>query len=182
MPLLLTSTGSSLALISLLDAIPTVISIGLSLLTSHFSDKFRKRLPILIGLVVTTSAGLLLTAMLVDRAGFAAQFAAISVAGIGGKGGFLPIFNAYETDFLPPDKAALGLALINAAGSIGGVAGPNIVGRVRDASGGFSLPLLVMGCISMSAVAFLVLLSAFGRRVRLMRLPSSGSELEDVAA
>ena len=181
-PVLLNRTGSSLALISLLDAIPTTLSIGVSLCTGWVSDKFRKRLPLLIGFVLTTTVGLMLTALLVNNgAGFAAQFTALSVAGVGGQGGFLPIFQAYQTDFLPPDKSAMGLAVINAFGSVGGVAGPNLVGSIRDASGGFSVPLVVMGAIHLSQVAFLLILAAFGRRSRRLELNTSDSELVELS-
>jgi hypothetical protein len=59
-------------------------------------------------------------------------------AAIAGSYAFLPVFWCLPTRFLRGTAAAGGIALLNSVGSIGGFIGPNILGFVKDATGGFS--------------------------------------------
>jgi ACS family tartrate transporter-like MFS transporter len=49
------------------------------------------------------------------------------------------------TAFLTGTAAAGGLALINSIGNLGGFVGPYFVGWIKNATGGYSLALLIIG-------------------------------------
>jgi ACS family tartrate transporter-like MFS transporter len=59
----------------------------------------------------------------------------------------LPTFWALPTAFLSGVAAAGGIALINSVGNLGGFAGPNVLGLLKDATGDFTSGLLAMACI-----------------------------------
>jgi ACS family tartrate transporter-like MFS transporter len=54
-------------------------------------------------------------------------------------------FWAIPTTFLAGSAAAVGIALINSVGNLGGFFGPAIIGFVRRETGGFSGGLMVIG-------------------------------------
>jgi MFS family permease len=54
-------------------------------------------------------------------------------------------FWTMPTDILPPSVAGIGIGVINGAGNIGGVFGPLMFGYFRQATGSFSLALVMAG-------------------------------------
>ncbi len=56
----------------------------------------------------------------------------------------LPTFWALPTSFLSGAAAAGGIALINSVGNFGGFMGPNLLGQLKAAGGGFTAGMLVM--------------------------------------
>jgi ACS family tartrate transporter-like MFS transporter len=70
--------------------------------------------------------------------------------------------------------AAGGIAMINAVGNLGGFLGPSLVGLINDATGSFSLGLLV---ISMGALVGAVVLLALGYDRRLEQAPGGQERL-----
>lgn len=68
---------------------------------------------------------------------------ALCIATVGVLSAFGP-FWALPTAFLAGPAAAAGIALINSVGNLGGFAGPYLIGRVRDATGGFAGSLLTI--------------------------------------
>jgi len=77
----------------------------------------------------------------------------------------IPVFWSLPTAFLSGTAAAGGIALINSLGNLGGFIGPYLVGRLRDATGGFTGSLLIVaGLLVGSAVL----------AVSLRRSPPSG--------
>jgi predicted MFS family arabinose efflux permease len=82
---------------------------------------------------------------------------------------FVATFWAVPSSFLTGRAAAGGIAMIVSVGNLGGFAGPYLIGQVRDLSGGFTAPLLVVGGILLVGA---VLMLAFGRQVRRDALPA----------
>ena len=68
----------------------------------------------------------------------------------------LPNFWALPARFLSGAGAATGLALINTVGNLAGFAAPFITGALKDSSGGYQLPMLVVGAL-MAVAGVLVL-------------------------
>ncbi|CAB5671852.1 Inner membrane transport protein RhmT [Delftia tsuruhatensis] len=65
----------------------------------------------------------------------------------------LPNFWALPVRFLTGAGAAAGIALINTIGNLAGFAAPFITGALKDATGSYQLPmLLVGGCMALSGV------------------------------
>jgi len=69
---------------------------------------------------------------------------AISIGSLGVQSMLGP-FWAIPTTFLAGSAAAVGIALINSVGNLGGFFGPAIIGFVRRETGGFSGGLMVIG-------------------------------------
>ncbi len=76
----------------------------------------------------------------------------------------LPTFWSLPTALLSGSAAAGGIALINSVGNLGGFLGPYLVGYIKDMTGNFEIPLVVIGCF-MLASAVLVLLMAPSLRI-----------------
>ncbi|MFZ3007409.1 MAG: MFS transporter, partial [Phenylobacterium sp.] len=66
------------------------------------------------------------------------------IAGGVGLGAAQGAFWGVPSTFLTPATAAVGVTLINIAGSTGGLAGPNMIGTIRQATGSFALPVYAM--------------------------------------
>ena len=65
-------------------------------------------------------------------------------------------FWAFATSFLGGIGAAAGIALVNSVGNVGGFVGPNIIGYVQQATGGFTGGLVAIGAV-LAAGGLLVL-------------------------
>ncbi len=85
---------------------------------------------------------------------------AISVAAIGIYAA-IPVFWSLSGTFLIGAAAASGLALINSVGSLGGFTAGYLTGWLRDATGNYQLPFIIMG-ISLF-VAAVIAIANFGR-------------------
>jgi ACS family tartrate transporter-like MFS transporter len=72
-------------------------------------------------------------------------------------------FWSVPTAMLTGTGAAAGLALINAVGNLGGLAGPSVIGVLKQAKGDFTLALLFLaGALAAGALITL----RFGRAAR----------------
>ena len=74
-------------------------------------------------------------------------------------------FWSLPTAILTGTGAAAGLALVNSVGNLGGLAGPSIVGMIRQATGSFTAALLFLAAV----VAFggvIALLFGYAARAR----------------
>lgn len=89
----------------------------------------------------------------------------------------LPVFWTVPTQFLTGLAAAAGIALINTMGNVAGFSAPYITGWVKDATGGYQLPMLLVGIfMAISGILMLVLVK-MGR----VTTPSGGALVDDVA-
>ncbi|MGB6538519.1 MAG: MFS transporter [Xanthobacteraceae bacterium] len=93
------------------------------------------------------------------------SFIALCVATVGIWSMF-GVFWAIPSDFLSGTAAAGGFALINSFGTLGGFAGPFLVGFVRSATGSFSASLLVLAAFVMVAAVLAALLKDERDRLR----------------
>jgi ACS family tartrate transporter-like MFS transporter len=76
----------------------------------------------------------------------------------------LPVFWSLPTAYLGAGAAAGGIAFINSVGNISGYVAPQVTGVLRDATGGYMVPLMVTGGI-MLVGAGLVLVSGIRKHV-----------------
>jgi len=65
----------------------------------------------------------------------------------------VPVFWSLPTAFLTGTAAAGAIALINSFGNLAGFVGPLIIGRVHDATGSYSVGLLVVAASLLGSVA-----------------------------
>lgn len=88
-------------------------------------------------------------------------------------GGTLP------TRFLTGAAAAAGVALINTIGNLAGFSAPYITGAVHDWTGGYEVPMVIVGLVMLVSAVLMILLA---RSNRIAPAPSvaAGSHGEDV--
>jgi D-galactonate transporter len=83
--------------------------------------------------------------------------AALCVAALG-IFGMLPVFWTLPTAFLTGTAAAGGIALVNSIGNLSGYVGPQVVGVLKDATGGYSAGMwFLAACAFLAGVIVLVL-------------------------
>jgi ACS family tartrate transporter-like MFS transporter len=87
---------------------------------------------------------------------------ALSIAAIGIYAA-VSTFWSLPTAILTGTGAAAGLALVNSVGNLGGLAGPSIVGAIRQATGSFTAALLFLAA-AMALGGIIVLLFGQARR------------------
>lgn len=71
----------------------------------------------------------------------------------------LPNFWTLPTQFLTGVAAAAGVALINTIGNLAGFSAPYITGAVHDWTGGYEVPMLIVGAFMLLSAVLMVVLS-----------------------
>ncbi|MFL9921550.1 MFS transporter [Paraburkholderia fungorum] len=66
----------------------------------------------------------------------------------------LPIFWSIPSRFLSGAGAAAGIALINTIGNVAGFAAPYVTGALKDATGSYNAPMLMVGGVMMVSALF----------------------------
>ena len=145
LPLILKTFGFSDITVGYLTAVPNIAGVAGMLFFSRRSDKTGERVwhltvPLLIG-----GVGLVLTGIAIGLGG-PLTIIAFSIAAFGISGS-LPVFWNLPTAFLGAAAAAGGIAFINSVGNISGYAAPQFVGLLRDVSGSYQMPMMIMGAM-----------------------------------
>jgi MFS family permease len=149
LPQIIKSFGLSNLTSSVLSAVPYVFACIGMLWWSWHADRTGKKIGNLaiacaigmVGLVASVVSGNVLVAL-----------TALTVALVGitsARAIFWPI----PTRFLSGVGAAAGLAFINSIGTIGGFAGPSMMGWLKDYTGSFETGLLIMGGVLLATAA-----------------------------
>lgn len=148
--------------VALLSAVPYLVATIAMVLYGAHSDRTGERcLHVALGALVA-AAGMAASAFARDPVpGLVAM--SIALAGILSAN---PIFWALPTTFLRGTAAAGAIGLINSLMNLGGFVGPYLVGRLHDATGGFTASLLV---IAACLVGTSILAAASSRWVVLQR-------------
>ena len=76
----------------------------------------------------------------------------------------LPNFWTLPTQFLTGAAAAAGVALINTIGNLAGFSAPYITGAVHDWTGGYEIPMIIVGGFMLVSAVLMILLARAGRR------------------
>ena len=90
-----------------------------------------------------------------------------------GISGALPVFWNLPTAFLGAAAAASGLAAINAIGNISGYAAPQTLGLLRDATGGYEIPMVAVGLVVLMAGVAVPLAARAAEARRAVRLEAA---------
>jgi ACS family tartrate transporter-like MFS transporter len=149
MPQIVKGLGMSNMMTGLATAIPyTIGTIGL-IAWGYSSDKRKERRWHLIISTGLSAIGYVLAAIYRDSY-FAIAAMAIAAVGIYGS---RPSFWPMPSMFLTGSAAAVGMALINSIGNLGGYIGPQIVGYIKDRYQSFEMALYFMAaCAALSTV------------------------------
>jgi ACS family tartrate transporter-like MFS transporter len=149
MPQIVKSLGMSNLMTGFVTAIPYVFgTIGL-IAWGYSSDRRKERRWHLIVSTGLASMGFVLAA-LSSHSYWAVVGMAVAAVGIYGS---RPSFWPMPSLFLTGGAAAVGMALINSIGNLGGYLGPIVVGKIKDTTGHFEWALYFMAaCLAVSTV------------------------------
>lgn len=154
-------SGGSNVIAGFLTAIPYSISACVMVANAFHSDKTgERRLHIAIPATVAAVAMACSGIPGIPKAG---SLALMAVAA-SGMWAILGPFWAVPQLFLRGTAIAAGFALINSVGNLAGFAGPYLVGFVKDKTGGFTWPLVLLGCFSLGGALMAYLLPEGLRR------------------
>jgi MFS transporter, ACS family, tartrate transporter len=134
-------SGTTDAVVGLINAIPYIIAAIVMLTVGHHSDRTGERRGHVAVAAVASALGFALSAYFKNPY---LALAALALAFAGIKSTLGP-FWALATTFLSGTAAAGGIALINSVGNLGGFVGPTLVGVIKDRTGSNVIALLAMG-------------------------------------
>jgi MFS transporter, ACS family, tartrate transporter len=162
LPLIVKSLGLSNTMIGYVLVLPNICGSAGMILLSRSSDRTGERvwhvvLPVALAGVGAICAGLLLGNIYLTIAAFC-----VATFGIASS---LPVFWNLPTAYLGAGAAAGGIAFINSIGNISGYVAPQVTGVLRDATGGYLVPMVVTGCIVLAGSG-LILVSGIRRHIR----------------
>jgi ACS family tartrate transporter-like MFS transporter len=144
------TSGLGSATIVMLSAIPYVAAaIGMVVVGTHSDRTGERRWHVVVPCVIGATGFLLTVAF---PATLTITLTTLSIAAFGIWGTLGP-FWTMPTAFLRGHAAAGGIALVNSIGNVGGLAGPYLIGWVRDTTGGFSSGLVTLAAVLIAAAA-----------------------------
>jgi ACS family tartrate transporter-like MFS transporter len=152
LPLIIKDLGFSNLSVSYMAAVPAALGALGMVLVSRRSDRTGERIWHTVVPTLLAASGLLVTGAFVGNPWV--ELIGLCVVGIG-ISSCLPVFWTLPTTYLGAGTAAAGIALINSIGNISGYVAPQLMGLIRDATGNYSLALMVIGGIVMCAAAAL---------------------------
>ena len=149
LPLMLKGLGFGNMNVGYLVSLIAIAGVAGMVIFSRSSDRTGERvwhliIPCLLGGIGLVLAGLF---MRINPVLAIASFCLASF----GISGALPVFWNLPTAFLGATAAAGGIAVINSVGNISGYAAPQLVGLLRDVTGNYEVPMLVMGALVLIA-------------------------------
>ena len=153
LPQIVKSFGATNFTTGLLTAIPYTVGIVGLLAFGYFSDRFKERRRHLIAAATVGGVGFLIAASL-NNSYWALAGMSIATIGIYGS---RPTMWPMPSQFLTGASAAVGIALINSIGNLGGYVGPFVVGWIRDSTKSFEMAVYFLAaCAFMSGfIAYL---------------------------
>jgi MFS family permease len=159
MPLILKSHGLSDTQVGWVSAGPYLVAAGAMVLSGRLMDRTGGQVFYLAGACLIAAAGFAFS-VFYDALLPALIGLTIALAGLGAA---RPAFFSIPPQFLTGIAAAGGLALINSAGSLGGVVGPFAVGWLKDATGSFRAGLYSLAGALVLAALLTFVFGAFAR-------------------
>ncbi|MDB5361005.1 MAG: major facilitator superfamily 1 [Rhodospirillales bacterium] len=158
---------SPLASIGALSIPYAVGAIGMVLWVRHSDRAGERKLHTAIPAFVAC-LGLALVPLVSDPV---AEVAVLCVAALG-IFTMLPVFWTLPTAFLTGTAAAGGIALVNSIGNLSGYVGPQIIGVIKDATGGYDGGIwFLAACVFVAGVIVLLL----GHKPEFEKIPTSAS-------
>ena len=161
LPQIVKGLGHSNLMTGFLTAIPYTVGVLGLLAFGYSSDRFMERRRHLIAAATVGGCGFLLAAWAGNSYW---ALAAMCIATIGTYGS-RPTMWPMPSQFLTGASAAVGIALINSIGNLGGYVGPFVVGWIKDSTKSFEMGVYFLAaCAFMSALVTYVARRATGAR------------------
>lgn len=159
LPQIIKQLGVSTALVGLVTAVPYICGAIAMVVWGRMSDRGSDRtiypaISLVVGAAALVASAFTPTPLLTIVA------LCVAVAGINS---CVATFWAVPSGFLAGRAAAGGIAMIVSIGNLGGFVGPYMIGFIRDLSGGFTAPLMAIGCTLLLGAT---LMMVFGRLIR----------------
>jgi MFS transporter, ACS family, tartrate transporter len=153
LPQIIKGWGLSNLQTGFVSSIPDIVGTIGMVVWGHFSDRSADRRRSAATALIVCTVGLIGLGMFGASAWSLVAMAMVSV----GINASRPLFWALPSLFLSRTAAAGAIALINALGNLGGIAGPTMLGWVKEATGSFSGGLYFLaGCTFVAAVVILM--------------------------
>jgi ACS family tartrate transporter-like MFS transporter len=153
LPQIIKSWGLSNLQTGFVSSIPDIVGTIGMVVWGHFSDRSADRRRSAATALIVCTAGLVGLGMYGASAWSLIAMAMVSV----GINASRPLFWALPSLFLSRTAAAGAIALINALGNLGGIAGPSMLGWVKTTTGSFSDGLYFLGvCTFVAAIVVLI--------------------------
>ncbi|PMS36784.1 sugar phosphate permease [Trinickia symbiotica] len=160
LPLILRGHGFSVVNVGLFSTVPYIAAVIGMLIWARAVDRSGRRVFHLVASCAVGAAGLALSAcangIVVEMIGLSLAVVAVSSA--------RAIFWTIPTRFLTGVAAAGGLAFINSLGTLGGFAGPYLVGFLKQTTGTFSAGIWAMAAILGVSAALAATLPVLARQ------------------
>jgi MFS transporter, ACS family, tartrate transporter len=140
--------------VGFLSSVPSILGVAGAILVGRHSDRVHERKGHMAGCYIVAGVGLLGSALVADPV---TAYILLCV----GNGAVLsasPLFWTIAGSFFTGAAAAISIAFVNVVAQVGGV-GPYLIGRIRDATGSFTLALI-------SIAGFLFLAAAIALTMR----------------
>jgi MFS family permease len=154
LPLIIKGLGLSNLAVGYVSSLPNLCGAVGMILISLSSDRSGERLWHVVCPVTIAGLGLLAASLSLGNVYLAT--AAFCVAGFG-LSSTLPVFWNLPTAYFGAATAAAGLAAINTMGNLSGYVAPQIMGVLRDSTGGYVVPLVVAGAVTLTAPVLILL-------------------------
>ena len=153
LPQIMKNTGiKSPVEIGFLSACPYILALITILAVGYLSDRSENRIRWLGGSALVAAAGLALCGLFIQDTLIALIGLSLAAAGILGT---VPVFWAMTARFYTGVAAAVGFAIINAIGNLGGFASPYLIGVIVDVYGSPLIGLYALSALEVIAVALL---------------------------
>ena len=151
LPQIVRDFGLSFGMTGVVTAIPYVAGVIGMVYWGVHSDRTGERREHTALAALVAGGGIAAATLIDDPTG---KMVAFTISGFG-VFGMLPVFWTLPTTFLTGTAAAGGIAIINSIGNLSGFAGPFVMGKMKDATGSYSV-----GLLAVAATVFLSMLVA----------------------
>ncbi|WP_430296908.1 MFS transporter [Sinomonas sp. B1-1] len=153
-----------------ISGIPWIISAVAVILVGRSVARTGERTWHMVGAMVVAASGLF-TASLTDNAVWALVGITLAAAGFNA---VIPTFWTMPAQVYIGGLAAVSIAMINSLGNLSGLAGPVVLGFLKDATGNTRVGLMIMACFFVAAAALNFALSRYSDRHAAKAKDSSG--------
>jgi len=143
LPQIIKALGMSSTAVGFVAAIPYLVGAFAMTWWARLASKSDNRIPYVVGALMMAAVALAVSTQL-DAPLLKMTALVVAVSSILS---FQSTFWAIPSGFLTGSAAAGGLALIVSIGNLGGFAGPSLIGVIKDATQGFTYPLLAVSAI-----------------------------------
>lgn len=151
MPLIIKGFGLGTFAVGMVSAIPYLVALVAMGLWARHVDRSSDRFGNVAWPCAVAFCGLVAAGIFHDQAFLVVACLSVAIAGVMSA---RPPFWGLPTEFLEGRKAAAGIAAVNSIGNLGGFTGPYLIGWAKEATGSFTLGLMLSAVTLLAAVLF----------------------------